>query len=64
MNPFKNFIVNLSAAGVAAVACIWILALTVLAVFAPETKTTANVLTGLQIFGGALAFTLMINRVS
>ena len=64
MNPFKNLIVNLQARGVAAVASIWLICITLLAIFAPDSKVTNTntVMMALLVFGGALTAAIGLNR--
>jgi hypothetical protein len=54
VNPLKNIVLNLQATGPSAVISIWIICLTVLAVFAPENGNSKTVLTILTIVGGSL----------
>lgn len=62
MNPFKNLIVNLQAGGVAAVAVIWLICITLLAIFAPDNANAAMARNALMFFGGVLGAALIAVR--
>ncbi|WP_128948200.1 MULTISPECIES: hypothetical protein [Bradyrhizobium] len=62
MNPFKNIIVNLQASGISAIACIWLLCVTTLAILAPENGMSRTALNALLIFGGMLGSSMVIAR--
>jgi hypothetical protein len=62
VNPFKNLVVNLSAAGISAVAGIWLICVTMLAIFAPDNANAAMARSALMFFGGVLATALILAR--
>jgi hypothetical protein len=62
MNPFKSIVLSLQAAGTSAVVCVWLICLTVLALFAPESATTNSVVMVLTIFGGAVISAMAFRR--
>lgn len=62
MNPFKNIIVNLQAAGTSAVASIWLICITLVALFAPVNSNTSAALVALLFFGGVLTTALSFPR--
>lgn len=63
MNPFKNLIVNLQATGIAAVAAVWLICMTLLALFAPlDSPLASTTQMSLMFFGGLLGVGLIQRR--
>jgi hypothetical protein len=62
MNPFKNIIISLQAAGTSAVVGIWLICMTAIALFAPVNDNTTTVVTALTIFGGFVGCGMTIRR--
>ncbi|MCK1533159.1 MULTISPECIES: hypothetical protein [unclassified Bradyrhizobium] len=62
MNPFKSIILSLQATGISAIVCVWIVCMTLLAIFAPNTPGAKTAMTILSIFGGALMTAMAFRR--
>lgn len=62
-NPLKNVVLNLQATGLAAIVCVWLVCITLVALFAPENSNTQSVLVVLTVFGGAIASSIALARL-